>query len=64
VRLAYSLLFEPAILLWDEPFSNLDGDGIGAAREQVKRRRQTGLVFFATNVRSEIENADHEIALS
>jgi ABC-type multidrug transport system ATPase subunit len=64
VRLAYSLLFDPAILLWDEPFSNLDAEGIAAAREQMIRRREMGLVFLATNVRSEIEKADHEIALS
>ncbi|MGH9442329.1 MAG: ABC transporter ATP-binding protein [Thermoanaerobaculia bacterium] len=64
VRLAYSLLFDPAILFWDEPFSNLDVEGIAAAREQMRIRRETGLVFLATNVRSEIENAEHEIALS
>ncbi len=64
VRLAFSLLFDPKILLWDEPFVNLDAEGIAAAREQLARQRETGLVFFATNVRSEIEKADHEIALS
>ena len=63
VRLAFSLLFDPKILLWDEPFANLDAEGIAAAREQLARHRETGLVFFATNVRSEIEKADHEIAL-
>ncbi len=64
VRLAFSLLFDPKILLWDEPFANLDADGIAAARGQLARHRETGLVFFATNVRSEIEKADHEITLS
>ena len=64
MRLAFSLLFDPPILLWDEPFSNLDAEGIAAARVQLARRRGTGLVFFATNVRAEIENADDEIALS
>ena len=64
VRLAYSLLFDPAILFWDEPFSNLDVEGIASAQEQMRVRRETGIVFLATNVRSEIEKADHEIALS
>ena len=64
VRLAYSLLFDPAILFWDEPFSNLDVEGIEAAKEQMRRVREGGLVFLATNVRSEIEKADHEISLS
>ena len=64
VRLAYSLLFDPTILFWDEPFSNLDVEGISAAQEQMRLRRESGLVFLATNVRSEIEKADREIALS
>jgi ABC-type multidrug transport system ATPase subunit len=64
VRLAYSLLFDPAIVFWDEPFSNLDVEGIASAQEQMRMRRETGIVFLATNVRSEIEKADHEIALS
>lgn len=64
VRLAFSLLFDPGILLWDEPFANLDADGLRAARDVLHRRRESGIVFFATNVRSEIEEPDHEIALS
>ncbi len=64
VRLAFSLLLDPPVLLWDEPYSNLDTRGIEAARALVNARRGTGLVVLATNDRRDIEDADDEVSLS
>ena len=64
VRLAFSQIFDPPILLWDEPFSNLDAAGIGAARTRLDARRRDGIVIVATNDRSDVAGADFEIALS
>jgi len=64
VRLAFSLLLDPPVLLWDEPYSNLDPPGVDAARAIVDARRGTGLVVLATNDRRDIEDADDEISLS
>ena len=64
VRLAFSLLLDPPVLLWDEPYSNLDTHGIDAARSLMNTRRETGLVILATNDRRDIEDADAEVTLS
>ena len=64
VRLAFSLLLEPPVLLWDEPYSNLDQQGIDAARALMNGRRETGVVILATNDRRDIEDADDEVSLS
>lgn len=64
VRLAFSLLLDPPVLLWDEPYSNLDTHGIDAARSLMNGRRETGLVILATNDRRDIEDADAEVSLS
>ena len=64
LRLAFSLLLDPPVLLWDEPYSNLDQDGIAAAAQAVEERRQKGLVILATNDRRDLEKPDDEISLS
>ena len=64
VRLAFSQLFDPPILLWDEPYANLDAAGIDAARARLAARRREGLVIVATNDRGDVAGADLEIALS
>ena len=64
VRLAFSLLLDPPVLLWDEPYSNLDTHGIDAARALMHARRDIGLVILATNDRRDIEDADAEVSLS
>jgi ABC-type multidrug transport system ATPase subunit len=64
VRLAFSLLLDPPVLLWDEPYSNLDAHGIDAAREVANARRVAGLVVLATNDRRDVADADREISLS
>lgn len=64
LRLAFSLLLDPPILLWDEPYSNLDEEGIAAAASVMRERRAGGLVVLATNDRRDLESPDHEIRLT
>ncbi len=64
LRLAFSLLLDPPILLWDEPYSNLDEEGIAAASAVVAERRREGLVVLATNDRRDLESPEHEIRLA
>jgi heme exporter protein A len=64
LRLAFSLLLDPPVLLWDEPYSNLDQDGITAAAQTVADRRRDGLVILATNDRRDLREPDDEISLS
>ncbi len=64
VRLAFSLLGAPDVLLWDEPFSNLDVAGIAAAKEVATEQRRRGLVLLATNDRSDLDAPEDEIGLS
>jgi heme exporter protein A len=64
VRLAFSLLWDPPVLLWDEPFSNLDDEGIGYGLGVIRELRRRGIVFLATNDRRDLESPDGEIALS
>lgn len=64
VRLAFSLLADPPILLWDEPFSNLDAEGIAAAGVVVAEKRRHGPVVLATNNRSDLVSPEEEVALS
>ena len=64
VRLAFSQLFDPPILLWDEPYANLDAAGIEAARSRLDARRRDGLVIVATNDRGDVADAELEIALA
>jgi heme exporter protein A len=64
LRLAFSLVTDPPVLLWDEPYSNLDAEGIEAASRILARRRQRGPVVLATNSRREFNSPDAEISLS
>jgi len=64
VRLAFSLLADPPILLWDEPFSNLDEDGTARGMAAVEERRSAGLVLIATNDRRDLSQPDAEVVLS
>ncbi len=59
-RLKYcaALLHEPALLVLDEPSSNLDEYGIEAVRNRMKLQMQNGALIFATNDKDDLRFAD------
>ena len=49
LRLAFALLFDPPILLLDEPMAGLDADGRAIAESVIATRRRSGAVLLASN---------------
>ena len=64
VKLAQAVLHAPAVLLLDEPSSNLDGAGHDAAAGLVARRRERAAIAVATNDPRELAWADARIDLA
>ena len=63
LKLAYSVLSDPAVLLLDEPGSNLDEAGHRAVAAIVAERRGRGSVVLATNDPAELALADERVTL-
>ena len=49
LKLAFSVLFDPPILLLDEPMLGLDTDGRAAVDRILEERRRAGVVVLASN---------------
>jgi len=49
LRIAFALLFDPPLLLLDEPMSNLDSEGRAIVEAVVEKQRRGGIVFVASN---------------
>jgi heme exporter protein A len=49
LKLAFSILHEPEILLLDEPRTNLDKDGVDLIIEISREQREKGILIIATN---------------
>jgi len=63
LKLAYSVLSSPAVLLLDEPGSNLDEAGHRAVEAIVVEQRGRGSVVLATNDPAELALADERVTL-
>lgn len=63
LKLAYSVLSSPAVLLLDEPGSNLDEAGHRAVEAIVAEQRGRGSVVLATNDPAELSLADERVTL-
>ncbi len=55
VKYCVAMIHRPALLILDEPTSNLDTDGSLFVRSVVEERARTGIVIVATNEREEAE---------
>jgi heme exporter protein A len=49
LKYAFALLHKPALLVLDEPMSNLDEAGIQVVKEVIEEQKKIGIVVVATN---------------
>ena len=63
LRIAFSLLFDPPILILDEPSSNLDEEGRSMIRSVIAEQRQRGAVVLASNDPRDFAEPDQTIRL-
>ena len=63
LRIAFSILFEPSILLLDEPMAGLDLEGRATVARLVAQRRRDGAVVLASNDPRDFEAPEQTIQL-
>jgi Cu-processing system ATP-binding protein len=63
LKLAFSVLFDPPILLLDEPMLGLDTDGRAAVDRILEDRRRAGVVVLASNDARDFVAPDQTITL-
>ncbi len=63
LKLAFSVLFDPPILLLDEPMLGLDTEGRAAVERIIENRRRVGVVVLASNDPRDFVGSDQVIAL-
>ena len=63
LKYALALLFEPALLLLDEPTANLDEEGISMVDRIVLQQKEKGMLILATNEKSDLRYGDQVIQL-
>lgn len=63
VKYAFALMHQPPVLLFDEPSTNLDEEGIRAADSIITEHRRQGIVVLATNDQSELRYGDNVLEL-
>lgn len=63
LRLAFARLFDPEVLLLDEPFNGLDAEGRAMVAGVVARERARGAVVLASNDERDFLAPDRRIAL-
>jgi heme exporter protein A len=61
LKLAFSLLHEPEILLFDEPRSNLDKEGVDLIHQISAEQKGKGILIIATNEEKDKELCDQTL---
>lgn len=64
LKFAQALLHKPPLLLLDEPFNNLDRNGIQIVENIISEQRFSGVTIIASNEKREVDYADRVINLS
>ena len=63
LRIAFAGLFDPPLLLLDEPMSNLDSDGRAIVEAVIEKQRRSGIVFVASNEPRDFGRPDQVVHL-
>jgi heme exporter protein A len=63
LKYALALLFDPRILLLDEPTVNLDEEGIILVDRIVSRQRERGILIIATNEKADLKYGEQILRL-
>jgi len=63
LKLAFAVLHHPAVLLLDEPTSNLDAAGVEIVERLIRDQKQRGVVILATNNAEELKHGDQILRL-
>jgi heme exporter protein A len=63
LKYAFALLHRPGILIFDEPRSNLDSEGINIIYDIIKEQKLNGVVIIATNDSEDLQYCDNIINL-
>ena len=53
LKYAFALLHNPAILILDEPTSNLDAEGIDVIKQIIVEQKKENILIIATNDKEE-----------
>jgi heme exporter protein A len=61
LKYAFALLHHPAVLILDEPTSNLDAEGIEVIREIIRKQKETNILIIATNNKEEARWCSQQI---
>jgi ABC-2 type transport system ATP-binding protein len=63
LKIAFALLFDPPVVLFDEPMIGLDTDGRAIVEQAVAARRRDGLVILASNDPRDFVEPDQVVEL-
>lgn len=63
LRIAFSFLLDPGVVLLDEPMAGLDSDGRAAARRLIASAAERGPVVLASADRTDLPGADRVLEL-